>query len=568
MTDPSAGVGVLAAMAAGMISFLSPCVLPLVPGYLSAVSGVRPADRADASLRRVLIPSLVFVATFSSVFILLGVGATGVGQTLQAHRATLEKVAAVVIMMLGIVFVTARFVPAVNREWRVDGLVQRAGRGGPILAGAAFAIAWTPCVGPTLGAILTAASLSGSATRGAYLMAWYFGGPGVAVSGNRDLLRSRDDRVRGRQAPLQRGADRGGLGADRDGGPDLDWGARHAQRPGPAAHERPRARLLQRGVTMATLTRRWLWAGLMRAWRASRPVHPDTQAALARRWAELPVGVRTDAQLLGRRSVGCEGTHGVLPRCNLACTPCYHAKEAQRVRTDGDHTVTQVEAQMTSLRRIRGTGQHAQLIGGEVSLLDADDHARTLQVMGRHVRKPMSMTHGDFDETYLRRLALDADQRPRLAVLRMAGHFDSLMLGRRGVARPSAERDLDAPRRRFVEMFERLRAEHGVRFDLAPSLLLRDGPPRAGTHGSGLRAARHPGPRREPRSARAAADAPRHVTSGEQWAHAELRRLRARRSRPPLSSPSSPRPGAGPRTCAALARRSRAEHAAGSSPAR
>jgi len=155
MTDPPAGVGVLAAMAAGMISFLSPCVLPLVPGYLSAVSGVRPADRADTSLRRVLIPSLLFVATFSSVFILLGVGATGVGQTLQAHRATLEKVAAVVIIMLGIVFVTARFVPAMNREWRVDGLMQRAGRGGPILAGAAFAIAWTPCVGPTLGAILT-----------------------------------------------------------------------------------------------------------------------------------------------------------------------------------------------------------------------------------------------------------------------------------------------------------------------------------------------------------------------------------------------------------------------------
>ncbi|MEJ7798528.1 MAG: cytochrome c biogenesis protein CcdA [Solirubrobacteraceae bacterium] len=90
MTDPSAGVGVLAAMAAGMISFLSAAG----SGYLSAVSGVQPADRADASLRRVLIPSLLFVATFSSVFIVLGVGATGVGQTLQAHRATLEKVAA------------------------------------------------------------------------------------------------------------------------------------------------------------------------------------------------------------------------------------------------------------------------------------------------------------------------------------------------------------------------------------------------------------------------------------------------------------------------------------------
>jgi len=84
---------------------------------------------------------------------------------------------------------------------------------------------------------------------------------------------------------------------------------------------------------MATLTRRRLWAGLMRAWRASRPVRPDTRAALERRWADLPAGVRTDAQLLGRRSVGCEGTHGVFlgatsrapraitPRRRSACAP-------------------------------------------------------------------------------------------------------------------------------------------------------------------------------------------------------------------------------------------------------
>ncbi len=86
----------------------------------------------------------------------------------------------------------------------------------------------------------------------------------------------------------------------------------------------------------------------------------------------------------------------------------------------------------------------------------------SLEVMLRHGRKPMSMTHGDFDETYLRHLALDAEGRPRFDVLRMAGHFDALMLGRRGVSRPRAERDLDAPRRTFVEMFERLQAEHGV----------------------------------------------------------------------------------------------------------
>lgn len=179
MTDPAAGVGVLAALVAGMVSFLSPCVLPLVPGYLSAVIGVQPADRADASGRRILVPSLAFVLTFSAVFIVLGVGATGVGSTLQAHRATLEKVAAAIIIVLGVGFLAARFVPALNREWRVDALMRRAGRGGPVLAGAAFAIAWTPCVGPTLGASLTAASLSGSAAHGAYLMAWYSAGLAV-----------------------------------------------------------------------------------------------------------------------------------------------------------------------------------------------------------------------------------------------------------------------------------------------------------------------------------------------------------------------------------------------------
>ncbi|MGE3811177.1 MAG: radical SAM domain-containing protein [Candidatus Nanopelagicales bacterium] len=160
----------------------------------------------------------------------------------------------------------------------------------------------------------------------------------------------------------------------------------------------------------------------------------------------------------------------MFPRCNLACTPCYHAKEAQRVRTDGEHTAAQVDAQMAFLRAVNGTGQHAQLIGGEVSLLAADDHARVLQVMHRHGRKPMSMSHGDFDYGYLRDLAIGPGGRPRLPSLRMAGHIDSLMLGRRAVPRPRSERELHGERRRFAAMFERLRAEHGVRYDLAHNM--------------------------------------------------------------------------------------------------
>ena len=203
---------------------------------------------------------------------------------------------------------------------------------------------------------------------------------------------------------------------------------------------------------------------------ATRPVHPDTEEALTRRWAELPEGARTPAQLLGRRTPGCEGTHGVFPRCNLSCTPCYHAREANSVRTDGPHTLAQVGAQMAYLRSVRGTGQHAQLIGGEVTLLDPDDHAAALEAMLRHGRKPLSMTHGDVDYGYLERLAVGPDGNRRFDLLRFAGHFDSLMLGRRGIPRPTTEAELHAYRRRFVEQFERLRREHGVRYDLAHNM--------------------------------------------------------------------------------------------------
>jgi cytochrome c-type biogenesis protein len=175
-TDPAAGVGVFAALAAGVVSFLSPCVLPLVPGYLSAVSGVAPAELNDAGWRRVLGPSLLFVASFSAIFIALGLTATGLGSFLQDHEQLLTKIAGALIVAMGVLFVASLFVARLNREWHVDALLDRAGKGGPVVAGAAFAIAWTPCIGPTLGAILSAASLSGSAGRGAFLLAVYSAG--------------------------------------------------------------------------------------------------------------------------------------------------------------------------------------------------------------------------------------------------------------------------------------------------------------------------------------------------------------------------------------------------------
>lgn len=175
-TDPAAGVGIFAALAAGVVSFLSPCVLPLVPGYLSAVSGVSANELESAGWRRVLGPSLLFVASFSAIFVLLGLTATGLGSTLNDHEELLSKIAAALIIAMGVFFVASLFIARLNREWHVEALLDRVGRGGPIIAGAAFAIAWTPCIGPTLGAILAAASLTDSAARGAFLLAVYSAG--------------------------------------------------------------------------------------------------------------------------------------------------------------------------------------------------------------------------------------------------------------------------------------------------------------------------------------------------------------------------------------------------------
>ncbi len=211
-------------------------------------------------------------------------------------------------------------------------------------------------------------------------------------------------------------------------------------------------------------------AALRRIERRTRPVDPEYASVLQRRWAELPEHVKTPGQFLGRHAVGCEGTHGVFPKCNLACTPCYHSRDANRVRVDGVHTLAEVDKQMALLRRRRGPRAHAQLIGGEVTLLSPDDHAATLLTMRRYGREPMSMSHGDFDPDYLERLALDEQGRPRLRRLSFAGHFDMFMFGRRGIPRPGSERELNPYRQRFVDMFKNLRTKHGVRSFLAHNM--------------------------------------------------------------------------------------------------
>jgi cytochrome c-type biogenesis protein len=173
--DPASGIGIPVAFSAGLISFLSPCVLPLVPGYISAVAGVAPSEiRAS----RVIGPSLAFVASFSAIFIALGLlGQQALHGALKGPAAL--KVCGAIVVLMGLLFVLAPLVPRLAREWHVGTLMERAGRGGPLLTGAAFALAWTPCTGPTLGAITTAAGASSSAAHGAFLLAVYCAGLAV-----------------------------------------------------------------------------------------------------------------------------------------------------------------------------------------------------------------------------------------------------------------------------------------------------------------------------------------------------------------------------------------------------
>jgi cytochrome c-type biogenesis protein len=176
-SDSATGVGIPIALAAGLVSFLSPCVLPLVPGYLSTVIGVTPVDlKEGVSARRVLVPSLLFIGSFSMIFILLGMSATVIGSALTNHKAELEQIGGIVIVLMGLVFLATPFIGMFNREWHSETLLRLAGRGGPVVAGAAFAIAWTPCTSITLSAILTQAAISGSAAHGALLLAFYSAG--------------------------------------------------------------------------------------------------------------------------------------------------------------------------------------------------------------------------------------------------------------------------------------------------------------------------------------------------------------------------------------------------------
>jgi cytochrome c-type biogenesis protein len=168
---------------AGLLSFLSPCVLPLVPGYLSFITGLSGADaEAPGGRRRVLLGGVLFVLGFSVVFVAAGALFGGLGSTVQ-NSGWLRNALGVVTILLGLVFVGAlRWVPALNREVRLHRAIPAtSGLAAAPALGLFFGIGWTPCIGPTLGAVLTLAARdeTASATRGSVLSFVYCLGLGL-----------------------------------------------------------------------------------------------------------------------------------------------------------------------------------------------------------------------------------------------------------------------------------------------------------------------------------------------------------------------------------------------------
>lgn len=171
-----------AAAAAGLLSFLSPCVLPLVPPYLTFIAGTTIEDVATEKVARarrdIFLAALLFVLGFSTVFVALGATASFFGQVLRAHIATLSLLAGLAIIAMGLHFLGIFRLGLLYREKRLD-VKKPLGLWGAYIMGLAFAFGWTPCIGPILAAILAIAASEATAARGAGLLAIYSLGLGI-----------------------------------------------------------------------------------------------------------------------------------------------------------------------------------------------------------------------------------------------------------------------------------------------------------------------------------------------------------------------------------------------------
>lgn len=173
-------IGLVAAFVAGMISFLTPCVLPLVPGYISYVSGAAiQADRPTSIRLATLVPSACFVLGFSTVFVALGAGATLLSRILLSYRYETNIVGGIVIVLFGIVATGLIPMPWLQQDIRYHGNLPHSRLSGAYMLGLAFGFGWTPCIGPVLGAILTVSAVSATAMAGIVLLTAYSLGLGV-----------------------------------------------------------------------------------------------------------------------------------------------------------------------------------------------------------------------------------------------------------------------------------------------------------------------------------------------------------------------------------------------------
>jgi len=199
------------AFIAGLVSFLSPCILPVVPSYVAFVSGMtfgELAERPTAEVRRsAAIHSTLFVLGFSLVFMTMGLAATAAGRTISGILPWLNRAGGLVVLLFGVHLLGVVKIPFLSREAKFDGPQAPRGAAGAFLVGMAFGAGWTPCIGPILGTILLYSSLEATMTQGALLLGTYalgLGIPFVAASLALNWFLAGSSRARSWIVPLQR----------------------------------------------------------------------------------------------------------------------------------------------------------------------------------------------------------------------------------------------------------------------------------------------------------------------------------------------------------------------------
>jgi cytochrome c-type biogenesis protein len=177
-------VSVLYAFAAGLVSFLSPCVLPLVPGYISIISGssldqLKAQQKDSALFRTVFMNSIMFIIGFSITFIMMGATASWLGQILLSHRDLFSKLAGLLLIVFGIHLTGIFKINLLYRDKRFHNVQQPRGLLGALVLGLAFAFGWTPCIGPILASIMAIATTKETVTQGMFLLGIYAAGLGI-----------------------------------------------------------------------------------------------------------------------------------------------------------------------------------------------------------------------------------------------------------------------------------------------------------------------------------------------------------------------------------------------------